>query len=190
MSIFNSTVSAFLEGHTVRWGLLVDFDFTNEPKYIWNGIGDVTIGGKTYNGLGQMGQIEDLEAAINGTAPEVTAVLSQVDADILRICRDEFDVEVKDRRMTVYFQAFRETADQPLDSPYAVYTGLMKSVEFTLGGVTERSIRLSIESLFTKRSRPPLGFYTSSDQLTRYPGDLGFEFTPNLSTKVVTWPDV
>lgn len=193
MSFFPETIAAILAGRTVKMPYLVLFDFDGEPMRVWSGFGTITTAGALdWSGLGEMGSIQGLEQAINGEAPESTFVLSGVDANIVRLTREEFQEKAADRLARVYVQFTNAEDDQPLelfDAPFALWSGQMKTARFELQSNGLRRITVGCESRFSLRSRPNSSQYTDRDQQKRFPGDRGFEFVPTLRNKVVTWPD-
>lgn len=197
MSLFPETIAADLAGSRVDMELLVLFDFVTEPVRVWmNGSGQLrTNDGYLWDGLGRIGSIAGVEQAVNGQAPEVTFTLSGVDAQLVRLARDEFDAECKGRLITVLMQFFgTDDPDdpdnqRPLDLPYPIASARALTPEFTYGERDERSIMIRCESLFSLRSRPRAALYTDADQQRRFPGDLGFAFVASLKNKVITWPD-
>lgn len=192
MSIFPETIEAALGGRAVRASFLVLFDFATEPMRLWTGAGKLEAGGHDWMGLGEIGTISGLEQAVNGEAPETSFVLSGINSDIVRLARDEFDEEARDRLVQVLIQFHNYEDDQPLelfDEPYAVWGGRMQNARFELEGPSSRKITVTAESLFALRSRPTFSQYTDADQKARFAGDRGFEFVSTLINKVVTWPD-
>lgn len=197
MSLFPDTIKADLAGVRVGMEILVLFDFVTEPVRVWlNGFGQLkTNDGNVWDGLGRMGSIAGIEQAVNGEAPEVTFTLSGVDAQMVRLARDEFETECKGRLITVLLQFFgTDDPDdpdnqRPLDLPYPIVTARALTSEFTFGERDERSITIRCESLFSLRSRPRAALYTDADQQRRFAGDLGFAFVASLKNKVITWPD-
>ena len=195
MGFFPETIAAALAGTKVECAALVRFDFTSETMRLWQGFGNlVTSDGAVWQGLGQFGSMSGIEQAVNGEAPEATFTLSGVDANILRLARDEFSAEVLGRKAYVLIQFFGvDDVDdpdnqRPLDAPYPVWCGRCLSPTFTIQQ-DERSVNISAESLFSLRSRPQFAMYTDSDQQRRFTGDRGFEFIGSLVSKVVAWPD-
>ena len=198
MSLFTETIAADLAGKKVTLAFLVWFDFTSEPVHLWiNGNGLLkTNDGQEWKGLGQIGSISGIEQAVNGDAPEMSFTLSGIDAQIMRLARDEYDAEVKGRFVYVLVQFFGvddpEDPDnqRPLDNPYPVACGRCLRPEFQADAESgERSVAIKAESLFSLRSRPKYAMYTDADQQRRFAGDRGFEFVASLVNKVVTWPD-
>lgn len=192
MSLFPATIQAGLGGATVRASILILLDFVTTPMRLWSGAGYLSSGGYTWAGLGEVGSISGLDVALSGEAPETTFMLSGVDPEIVSLARDEWQDEAKDRLAQVLIQFHNDADNLPLelyDEPYSIWSGRMQSVRFELMGDQTRTISVSVESLFTLRSRPAYSQYTDSDQQARFAGDLGFAFVPSLLNKVVTWPD-
>ncbi len=196
MSLFPETIAASLAGSKVQLAFLTHFQFTTQPMRLWKGEGMLkTNDGQRWSGIGKLGSMSGIEQAVNGEAPEMTFTLSGIDADIMRLAKDEFQAEVKGRLVYVLIQFFG-VADpddpdnqRPLDNPFPVCCGRCLSPTFTFNDAGERSVALSAESLFSLRSRPAYAMYTDSDQQQRFPGDEGFEFVGALVNSVVTWPD-
>lgn len=196
MGLFPETIAHALSGGRVDVAWLVRFDFTSETMRLWNGNGQLeTVDGAVWEGIGQLGGVSGIEQAVNGEAPQATFTLSGIDADIMRLARDEFEAQVKGRLVYVLIQFFgvddEDDPDnqRPLDAPYSLWCGRILSPTFTLDANGERSVSIAAESLFSLRSRPNYAMYTDADQRRRFPGDRGFEFVGSLINKVVTWPD-
>lgn len=196
MSLFPETIAAALAGRKVQLAYMVRFDFTSETMRLWRGNGLLKANdGSFWKGIGLLGSISGIEQAVNGEAPEMSFVLSGIDADILRLARDEFEAEVKGRLVYVLLQFFGvddpndPDNQRPLDNPYPVACGRCLKPTFTISQSGERSVTISAESLFSLRSRPSYAMYTDADQKHRFEGDDGFSFVGSLVNQVVTWPD-
>jgi len=197
MGYFPETIRAELAGEKVECADLVLFDFTTTPMRLWGGNGILkTNDGAQWQGLGGWGSASGIEQAINGEAPNANFTLSGIDAEIMGLARDEFEAEVRGRRVIVYEQFFGvEDPDDPdnqrcLDAPYAIWGARCISPSFAIDHESgERSVTIQCESLFSLRSRPRHAMYTDRDQQKRFDGDRGFEFVGTLVNKVLTWPD-
>lgn len=197
MSLFPETIARALGGGKVEAANLVKFDFASEAMRLWRDYGPLrTNDGAIWQGVGTLGNISGIEQAINGEAPEATVTLSGIDADVMHLARDEFASEVRGRMARVYVQFFGVEDDDDrdnqrvLDRPFPIWGGRMLRPTFAVDRQTgERSVTISMESLFSLRSRPRYAMYTDRDQDRRFPGDKGFEFAPSLVNKVLTWPD-
>ncbi len=197
MSLFPETIKRALAGGKVEAANLVLFDFVTTPMRLWRGNGRlVTNDAAEWLAIGTFGDMKGIEQAVNGQAPQATFTLSGIDAEIMRLARDEFATEVKARMARVYVQFFGvEDEDDPgnqrcLDLPYPIWAGRMLTPSFAADEESgERSVTISAESIFSLRSRPRWAMYTDRDQQQRYPGDKGFQFVGSLVNKVLTWPD-
>lgn len=195
MGFFTPTEAAALAATTVRVASLVDLMFTGAPTYLWNGFGSRVFGAKTYLGCGDLGSIEGLEEARNPVSQQVTLTLSGVPdspADLLAKALEETDI-VQGNLAIISLQLF--DADwQTVGSPIPIYFGIMQPPRVTREAATEttgarRLLQLPVENLFYSRSRPPAGRYTDREQQARFPGDLFCAYTPQLTNKVLNWPD-
>lgn len=186
MAFFNATLAAVAAGRTVRASLLVFFDFLEDPMRVWPGSGPLIAGGYEWSGLGEIGSIEGLEQAIGTVAPTTTFNLSGVSPEIVTLARQSSD-RVKGRAAVVYIQFF-DAEWQPLDQPYAVWTGVLDQMKYMASGPSQRTVTVSAEGLWTNRRRPKYGLYTDRDQKARFPGDRGLELVTTLASKAVFWP--
>jgi hypothetical protein len=185
MGFFPQTLAALAAGSTVNRAALVQLDFTSGTKYLFEGLGILQTAGQDWLGFGHLVRVTGMEQASRGNAPVATFTLSGVDREFVNYASNSAS-EVKGRPLTVFAQ-FLADRMQPLDSPLAVYTGEMDVMRFSAQGPRERSITVTVESLFSDRASAPYSFLTDVDQKARYPGDRGLEFAPTLRNKTVNW---
>jgi hypothetical protein len=186
MSLFSSTIQTALSGVTIRAANLVYLDFTSGPMRIWPGFGPLVAGGETWSGTNDLLSISGIETPIGGSAPETTLTLSGVNPDLIAAGL-EASSEVKGRTAIVYLQFF-DDAWQPLDSPYAVMTGVMDRMSIKATGPETRQVSVNVEWLFTRRAISPFGYLSDRDQRSLYAGDRGLEQMPAMQNKSVNWP--
>jgi hypothetical protein len=201
MTLFPETIKTALAGRKVQCANLVLFDFATDAVRLWKGNGMlVTNDGEAWFATGSFGDMDGIEQAINGEAPQATFTLSGIDAEIMHTARDEFASEAKGRMARVYLQFFGQDDpddpenQRPLDLPFPVWGGRMLQPQFALaegddGSPAARSVTISCESLFSLRGRPRWAMHTDADQQHRFPGDQGVQFVASLVRKVTTWPD-
>lgn len=191
---FSETIDAHLGGATVRPSYLVELTFKTAPFRVWSGVTAQTLDGKqwlagaTPDGTSLI-SISNLQQARNGTAPPVSLSMFGIPASIMTPLRNEFDDEALNRDVNIYMQFWNLDSDTPLDSPYSIWSGVMKSIRTSAPNVETRSITLQCESLFSGRAKASFGMYTPSDQKSRFPGDKGCDFVPALREQEVIWPD-
>lgn len=187
MGYFSQTIAAKLAGREVAAALLTHAEFRETERRWWNGFGTVRLGGHDWTGIGEIVGIDGLEQPIGTVAPKTTFTLSGVDATVVQLCRQASD-RVKDRRITVYVQFWDALDFAPLDNPYAIWSGKMDQMTYTAQGPNSRSVKLTAESVWVNRKRPPYGFLTDRDQNARFPGDRGLEQVVDLVQKTIRWP--
>lgn len=191
MSFFNNTIAAYLNKSTVFVAFLVKFDFVDEVKRVWNGVGPLRAGGFVWEGLGGLGGIAGLEQSMGTNAPQTQFTLSGVDPTILSLLIGDEENYVG--RMVVVYLQFLNQKYQPIDEPVVLRSLLMDAVTVTRGGTSEtgsavRHVSMPAETLFYGRGISPYGQYSDTDQKRRYPEDRFFEFVSDLQRKVIAWP--
>lgn len=200
MAFFSPDEAAFLSQSIVRVATLLDLEFggsppTGGPVYLWNGFGQRDFAGRTYLGCGDLGQIEGLEEARAPVSHQVTFTLSGVPdspADLLAKTLEATDI-VQGRLAIVSLQLF-DGAWAAYGGPIPIYFGLMMPPKVTREPATEttgarRTLVLPTENLFHGRGRPPAGRYTDREQQTRAPGDKFCEYTAQMVSQTLVWPD-
>ena len=195
MGFFTPAEAEALAASTVRVATLVDFDFKDQPVYVWNGYQSRVFEGRTYIGCGDLGTIDGLQETRDVTSSQVTFTLSGVPDspnDILAIAIAETD-KVQGRLVIVRLQLFDQNWN-PFARSIPIFFGLMQQPRVTRESMTmeegaRRTITLPAENLFYGRSRPAAGRYTDAEQQQRFPGDLFCQYTPQLVNMTLVWPD-
>lgn len=197
MGFFTPEQAAALAQTTVRLGTLVDLDFEDAPKHLWNGHGRLDVGEIEYEGLAGLGSIEGLGYANDPASKVITLTLSGTNDvplpdSILALALAEQD-KIEGRVAVISFVLF--DADwQLLTTPIEPIFGIMQRPKVTRTPILgedggQQLVSLPVENLFYGRARPPAGRYTDRDQQTRYPGDRFFSFVASLMNKRIVWPD-
>lgn len=155
---------------------LVHMDFLDAPQRWWSGFGDLDAGGFRWQGLGDLISVSKIEAAYSISAKQVSFSVAAT-REMLTLALDA-KARVRDRRVTVSLQLF--SAEQPIGSPMALYTGTMQRMPWTATGPHQRTITIEAEGLFFRRNAAPRGRWTDTDQRARFPAplDRGFERLP------------
>ena len=190
MSTFTDAQIAQLSTGTVRVATLTEFLFVTPLRY-WNGDRQLSAGGKTWEGLGGLATIDGLTEIRTGEATQVRFTLTGTNADV-NTRSMAVSVDQTGDVAAVYFQLF--DADwATVGNPIFIWSGLTQPMNATVapgeeGDGPQRSITLPCESLFFGRARPGAGLYTQSDQLSRFPGDLFFQYQHLLRSLTYVWP--
>lgn len=180
--------AAMTAGSRVACATLLKMEFTSSTQYLWDGIGYLQADGHSWLGFGKMGSISGLEQAVRGTAPQAAFRLSGVDPEFINYAANS-ETEVKGRPVTVFTQFLNADGPHPtsLDSPVALWVGIMDIMKFSATGPRDRAISVTAESAFVDRIRSPYSYYTDVDQKARFHGDRGLEFAAALRAKTVNW---
>lgn len=187
MGFFPTDRAADLRKEVLRAAPLVRFEWLPTTSRYWLGFGTLTADGVPWTGLGDLASISGIEAAIGGTAPEVTLALSGVKAEHLTAALDA-STNVTGKMVTVYLQFFDASA-QVVGTPYALWAGKMDVMRIRAPDAETRVVEVTAETVFARRASPPWAWLTDRDQRRRYSGDRGLEFVPTMASKNPVWPN-
>lgn len=183
----DAVVETYAKGEQVNCPMLAWLDFAVDPRPVWAGEYDLTVGGVTWLGLGKAGfliGVDNLEAASTLEASQFNVTLSGVDADIIAAAASSARDDYVNRLLIVY-GLFCDKDWQPLANPMALAGGFMGTMTTTRnfsGGNWMRTIGLPVNNMFYGRGVAPASFWTDADQQQRYPGvgDTGMTFINQL----------
>jgi hypothetical protein len=151
------------------------------PLYLWTGLGNLTIGGITYVGTGNMLQISEVKETADIAAAGATLTLSGIPTEILALALQE---PYQGRLCYIKF-GMLENLGNPT-SLTDLFVGYMDQMNIDEGPETS-TIGLAVESKLIDLERPRVQRYTSASQKARYAGDLAFDFIPDLQDKPLSW---
>jgi hypothetical protein len=83
---------AAIQSASLRQALFVEANFTSGPIYVWSGVGPIALGGKTWTGLGLLGNVSMIEESATVEAKGITLTLSGIDSTMLAGILEEFQV--------------------------------------------------------------------------------------------------
>lgn len=175
-----------LQAPVVTSAWLMKLDFASETKWVWTGFGLLTVGGQTYEGIGELISVSGVESVPGTSAHPITVTLSGLDPDIIAFSQDED--EYKNRDFVIWQCVFDED-EQPVEPILFRGDGLMDTVAVSMPDATTRSITLSVESLWADRGQTPRATYDATSQEARHPGDLGMRYQTEVSNgSQAVWP--
>lgn len=164
----NAALEAMLENEVFRPFIAVDLEFDGGNELnMWTGMGDTTVGSKTYTGAGTLLSVGDVEENSDMAAQGAILVLSGMPTSILSSALSE---PYQGRRCTIYLGSL----DAPTDYT-EIFAGDMDVMQVIRGPETV-TIQLEVESRLVTLERARVRRYTSADQKSRYPGDKGLDF--------------
>ncbi|CZT36130.1 hypothetical protein [Rhizobium sp. 9140] len=188
---FSAAIAAQIAGNRVYCDVLVEMDFVDGMRRLYNGFGPLTTNdGKTWEGIGGLGSVNGLRQSIDGKAEPVDLTVSGVDR--------HFAAQAKGSRanwymrsVVVYLQFFGDDW-QPLDMPLAVVLADMRTLEIKRVSTDDGmlyTVSIRSEGKFITRKRPRYGYYSDTDQQKRSPGDKGCERTRGIENHIIPFPD-
>lgn len=160
--------------------LAVELSFDSGSVRLWNGYEDLTVDGETYIGSGNLLQISGVEETGDIAARGVTMTLSGLDTSIISIALSE---NYQNRAARIYLGAI--TAAGVVQS-YQVFGGRLDVMNIEESGETA-TISVTAENRLIDLERPRIRRYTSEDQKSLYPGDLGLDYVNDLQDKTLDW---
>ncbi len=201
MAKFDDLIEAQIDGATIRAAGLVKFDFKSGLKRYWQGSGTLDAGGEKWLGVGNLGAIEPIQSGPRGAVEEITLSLFGGEGLLANIEADAG--ESVGREVNLYLQFFdiRRTDDagnwvdwQPIADMLSLFWGRMgpMSVKRQAAGAEGRGLRsisVTVQNAMTNRRRPPLGFFSNTDQRER--GSSSDQICIRISEfaeKTVRWP--
>lgn len=164
---------------------------------LWTGVGPIEVeadevdeDGGEYLGVGLINEFPPLRQLIGGLAERIDFSLSGVD-DLTLSLADEDASQVREAPVHVGI-VFFDRDWQAVDPVSWIWEGTADSTSVSRqagSGQIGQSIRLSVASAFTDRTRPELAFLTDADQRKRSPTD-SFCSRVNLydGEHTVSWP--
>jgi hypothetical protein len=178
------TVRYLASGQRLMVAALFRFEFLSRTMRFWDGVRELTAGGQVWEGSSDVISVSGMGHSRNMSAQQVTFTLSGATGELIQFAAGN-QQEVTNRPCAVFLQFLAEDRST-LDNPFAVWSGNMDTMGFSVGGDSQQ-IQLTAETLFVSRIRAPYAYQTDRDQQARWPGDTGFQFMPLLRNKTVPW---
>lgn len=178
-----AAVKSELDKSQVSLALFVEIIFDGGPFRVWSGIGDRTLNGNKFIGVGNLGGIDKFEE--NGgdiRASGIAMSLSGIPTSSLALALLE---NFQGRPVTCWLQLF-DMDGGPIDDPITLNKYKCDYPVIDEGGETA-SITVYAESLLADLERPRVRRYTHEDQQMLYPGDLGLEYVAAIQNKQIIW---
>lgn len=160
--------------------LAVELNFDSGILRLWNGYEDLTIDGASYTGSGDLLQISGVEETGDVAARGVTMTLQGISSSIISVALQE---NYQNRTARIYLGAIQ--ADGTIQS-YQVFGGRLDVMTIEENGDTA-TIAVTAENRLIDLERPRIRRYTSEDQKSLYPGDLGLDYVNDLQDKTLDW---
>ena len=181
--------------------------FDTQTLYLYTGVGELTIGGNTYRGVGTVLNFDNVEESSDIGAKNVTLTLSVIPSTNLSLALTE---QYQGREVTILFGirnanllflgsedgefilteagGLIDISDTGLDNDATstLFVGYLDQMDIN-EGVEFSSITVRLESKLLELNRAKVLRYTSAVQKALYSGDKGLDFVDQLQGKTFNW---
>jgi hypothetical protein len=172
----------------VRQALLMKLEFLSETKWIWNDRGPLYVAGQTWEGVGAVVSVTGVESVPGTTAHPMTITMSGVDPKLIPLALDA--AEYKGRPFTLW-QCLFDEAFQPVEPILFRGDGYMDLVLFGMPRGDERTLTLTVESIFADRGFATHSTYSAESLNHFFPDDLGMVHQAGVANGArAVWPIV
>jgi len=177
-----TAMSNALVADVVRPIYLVRMVFDSSDLNVWSGMGDLSYGGETYTGLGDLLSISEIKETADVQATGMNVSLAGVKSSLVTIAKDQ---DYQGRELTVRLGAFDSSGDLIAD-PVIIFSGFMDTMTISEAGEYS-SITIAVENKLIAFERSKVRRYTAEDQKIDHPTDKGFEFVTAIVEKEIIW---
>lgn len=160
--------------------IAIDLGFDSGAVRLWNGYGEITVDSQTYTGAGSLLAISAIEETGEIAARGVTMTLTGISSDLISVALSE---NYQNRTAKIYIGTI---ADDNSISSYQIFGGRLDVMTIEESGETA-TISVTAENRLIDLERPRIRRYTSEDQKSLYPGDLGLDYVNDLQDKTLDW---
>jgi hypothetical protein len=181
MSRFASALNeAAAAGNSVKLFVACDLDFASGHVRAHDGIGSISWGGDSYDGLGKFGGIEVADESIDLIARPLKLTLSGVPEASLPapLVATALDEVYQGRSAILYLGLWNDTTGALIDTPEILWEGFMDHMIVTLA---EGSGAIALNCEHRLRREPRIARYTDADQQLAYSGDRFFDLVPKIA---------
>ena len=167
----HASTSLNLQADNVLFAWIVAITFASGTLRMWSGVGDLVWGGDTYEGVGDLGNVSPITETEDMRAAGVELTLSGIPSALIGTAIGDSRTG-KDAK--IWLGTFDESWQLDGD-PAEAFFGRVDQVVVEDRGETA-TIIVQVESRWVGYEQPRERRFTHEDQISEYPGDLGFEF--------------
>jgi hypothetical protein len=177
-----ATTKTAASDQVVRPILLFEGEFDSGTTRIWNGLGQLSALGETWEGGGDLINVTPIEETYEVKATGFSVSLSGISADNLNLALSE---DYQNRTLTVYM-GFIDESNALVDDPFILTRGRMDVMSISQSG-EDTIIQITCETRMIDFERPRRRTYSDQDQRQKYPNDRGFEFVNLIQEIEIEW---
>jgi hypothetical protein len=163
--------------------MAVSLDFSGGTFLSWTGYGDITFGGDTYIGSGDIINVGAISETSEVRANGMQITLSGLPVELVSAALTD---PYQGRTAKIFFGVLNATTGAVIADPYLLFKGKMDLMTIEDGGETA-TIAVTAESRLIDLDRTRERRYTSQDQKIDFPDDKGLDFIASLQEKSIIW---
>lgn len=171
-----------IQSSYVRPALFVQINFTTGPVYVWSGAGSIEWNTFTWQGVGQFGDISNIEEGVDVFARGITMTLSGIDTTLLNDVLNDYQQGLP---AIVYLGLF-DGSGVLIPNPITCWSGRTDQPTLTVGG-DKATLSITCENRLIDLNVSVERRYTNDDQQLDYPGDKGFSFVNGIQSVSIYW---
>lgn len=154
-----------------------------DPGYFWDDVVPITVGAKTYHGVGTLGDVVTVEGKSDLSITPVILTLSGISTDVANLIRGRIKGQ---EPMRLYFGIF-DPADKQIETPLILmFQGYIDDVPITTPKTGELStISITCESVARELTIRSTETRSNESQRKRMSTDKFFSFTGNVREREV-----
>jgi len=182
MRNLTSAFKTAIGSQEVLIGAIVEIDYPDNPVRAWSGVGELEWDGKTWTGVGDVGQISAIMEKAGAQAGAVKLTLNGVPPEARARALENSSAS---RVMRFWLAAFEEDEAgvwSVLPDPWKVFQGLTDVHKLHAG-----AIEVNIETALTRLRQAKIARYTHQEQQRHFPGDMGCEYGASVNEKPFYW---
>ncbi len=177
---------AQLQGADLSPILLMNVGTSGDDVRMWTGYGDLAYGGEIWLGGGEFIGVSNVSETADVQANGITFSMSGITPELLAIALQYMrQGEVAE----LFLGALTDSGELIGDNAVRVFKG-KTDVPVIDDDAASIVINLSAESDLIDLERSRVRRYTSEDQKSEYPGDLGFDFVARLQETEIAWGQI
>jgi hypothetical protein len=173
---------AAIQSPYVKPAIFVQITFSNGPLNLWSGVGTISANGAIWTGVGQLGNISNIEEGTNVQARGISLTLSGIDPTLLSELINDYELGAQ---VLVYLGLFDQN-NALIPNPILSWAGRTDQPTLIVNGDTA-TLTVQCENRLVDMNVSVERRYTSDDQQIDYPGDLGFAFVTAIQSQTIYW---
>lgn len=163
--------------------MFVEMDLPSGWLRLHTRIGNIVWGGNTYLGVGQFGELGDIDEDAMLRPSGVAVTLTGVDSSVITAAKDE---ACFGRHIAIYRGMLNLSTMQLIADPELEFKGLLDTFTCTLGANTG-SIVAQCEGELARWQRHNNSLLTHESQQALFPGDRGFDQIQFTQNRKIDW---